>query len=265
MQVFGESFTYNGKSSEDFDLILVKMGEEDTASILSRESISTEMSQFRPKTNDKGTKYTESLKFPVSIIRKDAKPLEPDEIRTIVAWLTSPRFAKPLIISPEGQDEVYEGLTYYGKFVGNFNYYMVGNVHYGFTCKFECNSPYPYLVQSFNFSSATTKEIIIENTSDELEMPLYPILEIIPHSDGLVSIDNKTDSTQDATTVRCFNNNKLTIDCQKKRILDSLGSPYDFQYFNLTWFELLPGTNNILLSGNFDLKITCEFPRKVGV
>lgn len=267
MQAFGERFTYNGKSSEDFDLILVNVGtEEGSSSLLSRQSIHTDMTQSRPKINDKGTKYSNVLSFPVSLIKKDKKPLEPEEIRSITTWLTGPRYARPLNIIAEGtRDEIYDGLTYYGKFVGRFDFFMVGNTRYGFTCNFECNAPYPYLIQSFNYSSASTQTINLNNTSDELEIPLYPTLTITPHSDGLISIDNKTDALQDPTTLRCFHNNTVTIDCNRKIITDSLGNPYDFQYFNLTWFELLPGNNDILLSGNFDLKITCEFPRKVGV
>lgn len=267
MQVFGESFTYNGKSSEDFDLLLVNVGSEEGSSpLLSRQSLDIEMTQARPRINDRGTKYTSVLSFPISLVKKDGKPLEPEEIRSITTWLTSPRYARPLTIAPEGtSDEVYEGLTYYGKFTGRFDYFMVGNIRYGFTCNFECNAPYPYLIQSFNYSSTSNQNISLDNTSDELEMPLYPTLVITPHSDGLISINNKSDASQGPTTLRCFNNNTVTMDCRIRTIIDSLGNPYDFQYFNLTWFELISGNNNIQLSGNFDLKVICEFPRKVGV
>lgn len=268
MQAYGNSFIYNGFSSEDLDLVLCAFGSENNSpAIVKRQGITSEMNQYRPYQNYKGMEYTDVLRFPVSFMKADAGRLTRDEIRQITAVLTSPSFPRAFSIEGlAGDDEqVYENLVYYGVFDDEFSYFEYGGVKCGFTATFTCNAPYPFEPYTASFACQTTAVVTIDNTSDELEMSLSPVLRITPHSSGLISIDNQTNTTQGPCTLNCMANNVITLDSRRKKLTDINGRPYSFEYFNLTWPRLIPGKNKLLLSGNFDLEIQCEFPRKVGI
>ena len=55
----------------------------------------------------------------------------------------------------------------------------------------------------------------------------------------------------------------ISVD-NERGIIKSADGRNIYDYFNFQFFRLKPGNNKLVLNGDFDLKIICEFPMNVG-
>ena len=97
MAQYGKSFTYNGKSSNEFNLAVAGFRVIDIPLNLKRTTTTSGMNKYRHKVNMYGINYDSVLGFTLQLIKDPCKYSGNDEmrftraeIREITAWLTSP-------------------------------------------------------------------------------------------------------------------------------------------------------------------------------
>jgi phage-related protein len=59
----------------------------------------------------------------------------------------------------------------------------------------------------------------------------------------------------------------ITVDNKNQIITSSRGDDFSrirFNNFNLNWARLVRGMNNLQITGNGVLKMTCSFPKRIG-
>lgn len=107
-------FTYDEKFSEDYcgGLFVAKFEKiDELQSGLTREILKGETNSYRHVANHFGTKYTDTINFKCSVMKKDFSPFTMTEINDVNKWLTSPKYPRHLcFISCEGKAYYYNGL-----------------------------------------------------------------------------------------------------------------------------------------------------------
>lgn len=270
---FGKSFNYNGfNTKNDFNLITAFTGNsDDNMSLgLTREIVKGETTKFRPNANHLGTKYSDVLSFPITLIKENVDNqnemvITREELRKITAWLSSPRL--PQLLHFEDYEKNTEHIDYFGLFT-EITPFISGNKIYGIELTFTCSSQYAF-TEIKTFTCNPDSNIVIDNTSDEWENCIYPLLEITPLETGTITISNETDNNSLKIKVKEANN--LTIDCANLIITDKagivmlsdLGLTVD-DLDSLYWFRLIHGKNTISITGQASVDISCRFLRKVG-
>lgn len=137
MAIFGSSFTYNGKSSDDFGVIICASEQPESIPMgLTREILKGEITSRRPVSNWYNTKYSDVLTFEVTITKPENRAFSREEVRDINAWLTGPRTPTLLFF----EDEAFDPINYYGVFTDVTNVYGSGVLMLTYT--FTADSPY---------------------------------------------------------------------------------------------------------------------------
>ena len=275
--VHGKNFTYNGKSSEDYKLMIASFEQDEEIQMgLSRDILSGEMNMYRTSPNHMGTKYNSVLSFTITIIKDPCDNtttgyFTEDEVDDVNAWLTSANY--PLLFHMYDYDpDVYKKYDYFGIFTESEAQVVNGKV-VGIKYTFTTNSPYAFtelITKKFYCVGETTLTINISNS--EREGWIYPVIKLEPtNTSELSRVDIGIKSITDNNREMTVNVLKepFVIDCQKSKIYDSLGllsfddlgiSDIDYIY----WLKLYHGENNLVVTG--DTAITFEYrePRKVG-
>ena len=113
--------------------------------------------------------------------------------------------------------------------------------------------------------------IIINNTSDDINGYIYPIIIIDPHSTGTVTLQNNSDiSSNNILTINVLESDVITIDCRLCTFSSLSGvislSDLGFQDVGNVYIPKFKyGENNITLSGDADFTFKWREPRKVGI
>lgn len=267
---FGDEMIYNGKSSKDFGLILVSFDVNDNSGNLglNKEIIKGESTKFRITKNHFGSKYSDELSFQVSFIKNTCNNKEQkfsrDELRKITSWLSSNDYPKELYFVDKKND--IEPIYYFGIFT-ELNPFVLDGV-YGLTATFTCDSPYGY-TKLYSYICNNGETIVINNTSDEIEKPVYPLIKISPNQSGDVRIENLTE--RKFITIKVKSQNVIYLDCENTTAYDELGllklSDLGFtinELENFYWFRLLYDENKIKTIGDATVTFMCRYPRKVG-
>lgn len=205
-------FTYNGISTDDYDLMIVTFETLDKVSSgLQREVIKGESNEYRMIANHFGTKWTEVIQFSRTLIKKDFSTFNRNEISKINRWLTSPKRPKYLRFTVDGNDIQYQ---FCGLFTNITYEYGNGGI-IGLTFDFTNNSPFAYQYSEMTYESLytgykgfdnthrnyiyfekfdiydnNTDSWIAEGISDCLEDYIYPTLELTFHLDGQTGYGN---------------------------------------------------------------------------
>lgn len=274
MAIFGKYFEFNGKSSEDFGLMIASFDLVDSIPMgLERNVNIGEMNYYRLKPNHFGAIYTNPLQFTVTVV-KDPDSNERNfftrsEISKINAWLTSPRF--PALFHMTDYDNDIESDEYVDYFVTvqNVESTFIQRV-VGLKFTLNCDSPFGYSEEKVITLSESEKEYIIQNDTDDLESHIYPIIEVTPKDNKDITLINITDNSSSITFNPTGANNTIYIDCQRLTIKNYIGSLIPLADLNILdpqkiyWFKLLSGQNKVKFSGNAMVKIKYREYRKVG-
>lgn len=276
----GEEFIYMGKSSSDYDLLLVYFDEEEYPTGLSREINKAESTQYHTIANHYGAKYSDVLTFSIAVIKMIdcmSKPFTRDESRMIKSWLMSPRLPQWLHVRKDADDSDY--IDYCGLFT-NVEDKVVNGLN-GLIFTFTCNAPYGFSKQyTKRYVVSGNKNVTFFNASDDLETYLYPIIKITPKATETIELTNKTDNNSSIS----FNaqvGKEIIVDCARQIItienqmatFSELGwEKYiqkDFNNINngiskIYWFRMCGGYNELNFTGHFNISITMRFPRFTG-
>lgn len=273
---FGKSFTYNGKNTaSDFGLVLVSL-KSDSNSVslgLDREVEKGSTTKYRESANHYGARYSDVLTYQITLIKNEEKyfnqrdmKFNRTELRKLTSWLTSNRLPKLLEIEENvGEDEKVD---FFGIFT-KIEPVALEHDLYGIKLTFQCDSQYGYS-KEYNYVCNGNDTTIIENTSDEIELPVYPMIKIVPKSTGKIKISNLTE--EKSFEIECQNMNDIHIDCKNTMIYNTKAQIFKLSDIGLTynqldkfyWFRLLHGINEIKVDGDAEVTITCRYPRKVG-
>ena len=97
MAQYGKSFTYNGRSSSEFDMVIAGFQVMDIPLNLKRSTSISSMNRYRHQVNMYGINYDSVLGFTIQLIKDPCKYTEQTDLRftraeihEIAAWLTSP-------------------------------------------------------------------------------------------------------------------------------------------------------------------------------
>ena len=288
MAIFGSSFTYNGKSSDDFGVIICASEQPESIPIgLTREILKGEITSRRPVANWYNAKYSDVLTFEVTITKPENRAFSREEIRDINAWLTGPRTPTLLFF----EDEAFDPINYYGVFTDVANTYGSGILMLTYT--FTCDAPYGWSNErEFKYTSGGVLEVV--NDTDEINDFVYPLLEISANPGQEIEIENLSE----ISTVLLLHKIKITIpsdingstyknplyiDTKLHKIYTKLNnsttlpvnlSDLGFSTESLTnldngslglyWPRLVPGTNKFKITGDCSIRMTFRCPRKVG-
>jgi len=186
----------------------------------------------------------------------------------IAKWLFGRSGYKKLYIL---QDDF--GGAYFNCFLTNPQNLYIGSLNYAFECTVICDSPFAYSPTktiSASYTDLTNLEYrtTIYNDSSEDEY-LYPkIWTKIGNSGSTVSFVNNTDdintSTWGLSGSPLSQNEELYVNNNLQIITSSTGLKR-ISYFNKNWFRLLPGTNELIISGSVAwFKIEYDERKKFG-
>ena len=123
MGSYGQYFTYNGRSSQDFNVITGGFKVSDIPLNLARDVTMSTINRYRTRLNVYGVKYANPLQFTIELMKdpcvaksEDDMRFSRDDIRKISAWLTSPitprlfhmyDFPRKKRVSIEVEEEVF--------------------------------------------------------------------------------------------------------------------------------------------------------------
>lgn len=290
MAIFGQSFTYNGVSSDDYGIILCAVTQPDSIQMgLKREIIKGEITSNRSVANWYNAKYSDTLSFEITITKPEDRAFSREEVRDINAWLTGPRTPTLLFF----EDEAFDPINYYGIFTDVTDTYGSGIIMLTYT--FTADSPYgwsnerEFKCTSSSTSSTTKFEII--NDTDELTDFVYPLFEIKSTPGTKITIENTSEISADLKScvfsftfpTKLDSTLPIYIDSKRHRFYykNNLGSKiilslsdlgfttdqldnFDSGSLAMYWIRLIPGTNILNVTGKCDIATTFRCPRKVG-
>lgn len=276
------SFNFDGVGSEQYGLYIGWEGaESDIPTGLDKEILKGDVNMVRHKANQYGTVYSSVIEIEFMILHKDDSHFSQAESRSINKWLMQETY-KPLRFNNENDTE---NITYYVICTS-----IVDKVYNGHNAKlvtFEADSPFGYTSKTayrINALNGGTGSKKIVNTSDD--GIYYPILQIKCNEDysSPIVISNTTENKSmsiNTDQIPVINNQKIiNINTSLMQISDGnnkiipayklgweipLNENSPIQSMDKYWPRLIEGQNEISVTGNCEVIINCQFPRKVGV
>lgn len=277
---FGLSFTYNGFSTIDKNLILCADSGADSISLLpDREMVMGNTNYLRNETFGISSKYSDVLSLEIMLIKdpqiydcQHVQAFTRSELREITSWLTSPNI--PMLLEFEDCEENDDGVPvdFFGNFT-NVTSFTAGNL-YGIKATFQCNAPWGYTKEQIYSSTISgSGNLTINNTSDDWESSVYPYIILSDTQNETVVIENKTDNGK--FSLKTERNIDVYIDCRRLMVQKPIENGYDLVRFSdlgwttdtldtLYWPRLIHGRNELSITGNCRVVIKCRYPRKVG-
>lgn len=264
---YGESFIYDGITSEEFGLMLYEFdgnGQNDV-DMTSVGEVVEDWVPSRYNSIDYGVQQNKALSFdmvfglnPLEV--NAGKSLDRWDMQKIASWLTG--LDTPRWLSIEQPD--LEDIRYKCRFTALKPLSINGEI-YAFSAKVTCDSGFAYTLPR-EYSVTGSGEITIHSESS-MNGLYYPSLEIVLHGGGDLTIINSTNGTGMAfenlpnttMTITVDGLNGVIKSTEKLNIYAYLDS-FDF-------FALSRGDNAISVaaaSAETVVKIMCEFPVNVG-
>lgn len=267
-------FTYNGQSTDDFNVIVASFDfTDELTSGLTREIIRSEFNTVNSILNHMGTKYSEPITFTRTLIKNpnndELEPFTEMEIRNIVKWLTSPKVPMDLLVN-KSCNNTEKTYLYKGLFTDI--QYKVANGIVGIIFTFTNNSPFLYEIKEDikTIEEGTTWNYVCD--SDEAYEYCYPKLEITYTGDNegtILYFNNATDSKSFKINLKKYN--AVIIDCKNQIVKDASGTLPITDFMNennqIYWLRLIDGTNKFNIVANdypCEIKITNHEIRKAG-
>lgn len=262
-------FIYNGKSTKDIlseELLLETFDEGEITVEIKRNIVSGDPTISRPISNEYGTTY-DNLVIKYGLVKKDGNRFSDEEQEKIEQWLTSPKTSTDLQL----YDDLYNDTEIFCGLFTSMEWHSLGEGWIGLMFEFTCNSGYgkKYFKQNLNVSSNQT--ITINNPSDELEEYTYPVITLLQSSDATqnITIKNITDNNR-SMSFKVNRNSTTVIDCKHciPKTQTGIMTYEDLGWEdvgNIYWLRLLPGDNQLQISGTSSITIEFEYPcKKIG-
>ena len=269
-----KGFNYNNKSLKDVlsGIVIGYMDTPEESFGLEREIVggsNTVNPKISPAYN---TKYTETLEFTISLIHQNGNLFTYNEISKLTQWLTSPKSYRKLQFYDCDNNNF--DIVYYA-IATNITPNIAGGMA-GITITFKCNASYGFKEKSQAIDITNVLDypdhktsLALNCESDELESYVYPMLMFeVPTLWSNIKIKNMSDQNKIMDLYDMEGN--YTFDCQHQVIHSDEGDILLSDLFKmdelqtLYWLRLVPGINNIEITGRCKLTIKWLEPKKVG-
>jgi hypothetical protein len=255
-------FQYDGKSSNDFNLKIVKFSDTGLrgAELI---GIPLEIEEQKIKNNPKpffyGVQIAEKLQFKIQIVvlPEDSgilneNPLTPHTAGAISKWLFKKEYKEFKIIDTDYSNIVYNCIFQ------NPRRIELGMGTYGFELDVTCDRPYGYRKQTITRNVSASSTFNLKNlgyTNDYIK----PEIEFTT-STSTMSIRNNTDNGRDFKFTGLSNGETIYVNNEREEIVSSTGLNRNGN-FNFNWFRIVPDYyNNITITGTGTVTFRIEFP-----
>lgn len=258
MSFYATQFVFDGVPLERYNLFLANF---DSGVI--ENNFGGDIEIIEEKTRNKnyfyGVKQNGNLTFPLAMMSEN--PLDYYDVSAIGQLLFNRLDYKYLqIIQPD-----LEGI-FFKCILTNPKKISIGNQVYGFKCDVYCGEINGWTDEFtvINQSITSPNQSIVFNNLSDLEGYIYPKVVFTTSSTTTsFSIKNSSDGDRLFSYTGINSNETITTDNDLKIITSSTGLNR-LQKFNLNWFRVKSGFNNLIINGNVSsLKIICRFPKKV--
>lgn len=258
---YGDTITFDGISSEVFNLYLYTPDANEKTTVIDLKSNITKsykQSKYLPK-----KRYTDNPNY-LSISLMSENILTRNQIDKIEEWLhtTDDEFKKLTI----NQDDMF-GL-YYNCRLQKMEFETFGNKIHMIHLIFETDSIYAWENPSTLIYTDFTNPITFNNTSSEdLMCPIFQIK--MGENGGTIKIEDTTNADIYLKSMELINlqaNEIITINSETCVLTSNLRTNIlkDFLYINFMRFT--KGNHNLIITGDVEeLKITYQNARKIGI
>lgn len=245
--------SYDGISCQDFGLMVVQIGSSGMTS--TRFGFNRTINEESVRGNETPYYYgydNEPYQFSITFAKR-GEWTDLEKIN-VVKWLYKKGYKS--FVSNDNTD-----ITYYCMPTGEANFYDNGCGEGYVTLTMRCNSPYGYLPkQILDFTieiSPTTITIVNDSGVNE---NYYPYLEVTVNEGTSFSLNNLQDSRDAFAFDNLYEGEKIYIDNERKTIQTSEAGVFRMNNFNKRWLRLLPGINQIEVTGLVTLHFEMQFP-----
>ncbi len=274
MAFYGCEFSFNGIPSSQYGLMLYDIGgivEDGTFS--SGLEIVEDRTARRYKPLFYGVKQNTPLTFTMTFgvhpndIDK-GRSLDRYDMAVVAAWLTGQDGYRYLEIAQPDMEAMR-----YRCIITELSYVTWGQIPWAFRCTVTCDSPFAYL-RPITYEIVPSTNVTRITINSRAPVPYYPRLEYdyvydsnLNNTAKTLRIINDSDNTRDFSLGdgMLVSNQHIVIDNENEIITtDADINLYD--YFNYTFFRLLPGENKLKIRGSQSsvLRMICEYPINIG-
>lgn len=258
MKTFREFYLkYKGRSSRDFDLVVVSVGDDTSPNLFGVERSVNEEDSGGKVPVFKGFNYS-CPSIPITFAKiKDTKllPITQEDEFKIAQWLFGDDEYHPL--QSDDNDEV----IYYGAFTKAEKYFNALRLGY-FKTTFRLSSPCAYSpIRHNNYYVRNNEKTFEIDCRTNVENYYYPDVEfrLVGENTGVKITNltlNETMEFKDLpkeTHLYCYNEGMKEIVCKNNKDLNARPN------FNKTWLRLRYGRNLIKVEGNCDIDILAQY------
>lgn len=246
------SFSYNGESEDSLG-----MGVSTIEEFIGHNPIPVYL----------GQKYTDKLKLQFTLIKNpcvfnDNLYFNEKDCRTILRMLTGARGYQWLRLITLALDED----LWYKAIINDVTYKRVGGHVAGLIFDVECDSCFAWSNEyNITINARANQRFSIYNNTDDLNNYVYPIVSILPYSDGNLSITNLSDNNRISEIKNVKSTERIIIDSRHQIISSGSDRELLLDNFNLGWFRLVPDKNEYIANMNVAVSMKYRVPRKVGI
>ena len=265
MSFYGSSFTYDGRSSEEFGLMLYDFNTttQGSSNFASGMSIKEERIPYRYRSLFCGATFEDTLRFTLVFGADEYSALNQEDIdrhemEVIGSWLTGK--ANYCWLSIDQEDMI--GVRY-RCIITNLKMIEFSGFKWAFQCTVNCDSPYGYtfpVIHRFVVNGELSSNILSKSSHNGY---YYPNLELQLLEGGDFSIVNESDNQHEFKLSNYPIADFISINGENGVISSKAGINV-YQYSNFKFPRLLRGDNILKIKGNGIVKYICEFPVNVG-
>lgn len=264
MGIFAESFVFNGKSSNDYGLIICSINSGGTKSISAGSAIDLQTVKIKDKWRSTSVGYKDVISASFMICKKDYTPITYLEQAEINRWLIRKDGYKSLQFTKSNIEMVL-----YDVIFSNVNMFSVGNLDYAMELSFSTNQPYGHSKKKekvFNMTGSTMTNMFMDMSDETGET--FPDMKIEILEDSNFQIYNELTNTTFRIN-NCKSGEIITVNSNTGDITTTLSTHNVMSDFNLSWFRFANTyeTRKNLLTFTGRAKVTIYYReiRKVGV
>lgn len=266
MAFYGQSFTFDETPCEAFDLMLYDIGGEEQGETVfaSTVTIQEEVVGKRPIPYFYGVKFEDKLEFQMVFgVNQDrinrGRYLDRYEMDAVASWLTGHDRYMWLTVQQEDMTWVR-----YKCMITELQVISFGQIPWALMATVTCDGPFAYMYPcAYEYPVSGETDIQFYNESS-LSGYYYPTLEIDLGNGGDFVITNVTDGNRltaftdvpASITQICVDNDHCVITNDQELNI--------YPNFNMKFFRLKRGYNDLHIAGNGTLRLICEFPVNPG-
>lgn len=278
-----DSFTFNGIDCRTLGLMMCQFSsssrndQQETG--LTTEVKTDDFNMIRKEYNQYGVIYKNPITFELGVTKIDATPLTRTESHSINKWLSTDTYKIFRFNDENPENIIYKAICtdikdiYMGSLVGK-------------SLKFETSSPFGYSRKQSLDITGTFQGVSQKFTNESDDGIYYPTIyiDVAEGYSNTVIIENVEEKKSITIDFSQLSDYSLILDSKRTRVTNadgklipsyklgwdgdysSLVSDPDIIEINELYFpRMLEGENTFLVTGECNVQIVAEFPRKVGV